>query len=101
MDAKAFHEKMMRDDPAYREVHEAARAREVHLVQDKVILRPEPDGSFDELLQMEDGECRVHAEMMSDKCLWIGIYPKDSGDRSVAMRISINKGKLSVLAEDD
>lgn len=70
------------------------------LIEDKVSVRPEPDGAFDELLVYHEGECIVHAEMMDDNHLWIGIYPPGEKERRVCMRISA-RGKLTIHAEED
>ena len=70
------------------------------LIIDKVAVRPEPDGSFDELLVYHDGKCIVHAEMMDDKCLWIGVYPTGEAERRVCVWIRSN-GKLKITAEED
>lgn len=74
---------------------------EIHLIDGKVVLRPEPDGRFDELLLMDGKDCLVHAEMMNDKLLWIGIYPRDQKRRRVCMWIGVKRGKLDVRAEED
>ena len=68
------------------------------LLNGKVELRPDDRGSFDELVIMEDGECRVHFEMMSDNTLWIGLYPKGETD---CVHVTVGaKGKLSIVAHE-
>lgn len=65
----------------------------------RVKVRPCDDGSFDELFA---DRAYVHAEMMSDTDLWIGIYNSKAKDsRRVAMWISIRNGKLDVTARED
>jgi hypothetical protein len=64
-----------------------------------IVLRPNEDGSFDELLMYDGEKCLVHAEMMDNKSLWIGFYPGGDIPR-VCMWISA-KGKLTVRAEED
>ena len=75
------------------------------LIKDSVSVRPDDDGGFDELMVYEtrDGErwCSVHAEMMDDGCLWVGIYPKDASPRRVCMWINAKKGKLRIQADED
>lgn len=76
-------------------------SNEKWLIPETALLRPKPNGSFDELvIYGEMGECIVHAEMMDDKTLWIGFYPPGDSKKRVVMWISA-KGKLSVRAEDD
>ena len=71
------------------------------LIEKCIEVRPNDAGGFDELLMYgDDGEMLVHAEMMSDGCLWIGLYPPDEPARRVVMWIN-TKGKLSVKAEED
>lgn len=58
------------------------------LIKDKVFERPDVrDGTFDELVVLDGEECTVHAEMMSDKTLWIGLYPRGEKERRVVMWI--------------
>ena len=73
---------------------------EVKLLDGKIILRPDDEGKFDELLLLDGADCIVHAEMMDDNCLWIGIYPKGEIERRVVMWIRSN-GKLTINAEED
>lgn len=75
-------------------------SREIPLLDGAVILRPDDQDKFDELLLMDGKECLVHAEMMSDKTLWIGFYPKGRRER-VCMWITAKGGKLVVRAEED
>lgn len=69
-----------------------------------ICLRPNEDGSFDELLMYDGMKCVVvHAEMMNDKSLWIGLYPGGDigGDTPrVCMWVSANC-KLTVRAKED
>ena len=70
------------------------------LIGGKVELRPDEDGKFDELILRDGQDCIVHAEMMSDKSLWIGIYPRGEKQRRVCLWIRSN-GKLKVHAAED
>lgn len=70
------------------------------LIEGKVSVRPDDLGGFDELLVYDGEHCIVHAEMMDDKCLWIGITPKDEPDRRVVMWVNA-RGKLRVKTEED
>lgn len=77
-------------------------SKEIELLDGNIILRPDEEGRFDELLMMADNNCLVHAEMMDDKTLWIGLEPEGyEGRRRVVMWISVKKGKLEVSAEED
>lgn len=75
---------------------------ETLLLDGKVKLRPDEKGGFDELLvyDKDGGTCFVHAEMMDDNCLWIGIYPPGEKERRVSMWIRA-RGKLSINAFED
>lgn len=75
--------------------------RSTFLIDKKVELRPDQDGGFDELLLHDGKHCVIHAEMMDDNCLWIGIYPRGEKTRQVAMWITAKKGKLVVNAAED
>jgi hypothetical protein len=75
--------------------------KEEWLIPKRVMTRPDDRGKFDELFVYDDaGNCILHAEMMSDKTLWIGIYPPDTGDVRAVMWIS-SKGKLKISAHED
>jgi hypothetical protein len=64
------------------------QARSQWLIDRKVEIRPDDEGTFDELVLYDkpDGDCIVHAEMMK---------------RRVVMWIRSTKGKLDVRAEED
>lgn len=74
---------------------------EQKLLDGNIILRPDDDGGFDELLMMDGEHCLVHAEMMDDGCLWIGFYPKDKPHERVVMWIHVKGRKLEIRAEED
>lgn len=74
-------------------------SREQTLLGGAICLRPNEDGSFDELLMCDGEKCLVHAEMMDNKSLWIGFYPGGDIPR-VCMWIRA-KGNLTVRAEED
>lgn len=59
-------------------------------------LRPDDDGSFDELLA--DG-VNVHFEMMSDKQLWIGLS-KSLNAKQLAHVVITARGNLHIHVED-
>lgn len=71
------------------------------LLNGKIELRPDDKGNFDELVTTQGVECAVHFEMMSDDCLWIGLYPKgeDRGD-AVHVRVIAKGKKLKIFAEE-
>ena len=73
---------------------------ETKLLDGGIILRPDDEGKFDELVMKQGGECIVHAEMMDKKCLWIGFYP-NGDNRRVVMWIRADKGRLTVNAFED
>lgn len=79
----------------------AGRETEQWLIEGKVMVRPEPNGEFDELFLMEGKECRIHAEMMDRDKLWIGIYPAGEDERRVCMWITAKGRKLIVTAMED
>lgn len=76
---------------------------EIPLIDGKILLRPHPDGSFDELLlyDHDGGTCILHAEMMDKNCLWIGIYPPGETKRRAVMWIRAKGNKLLVNAGED
>jgi hypothetical protein len=76
---------------------------EIPLLNGKVILRPDDNGSFDELVLYDraGGTCILHAEMMDKGVLWIGIYPPGETKRRVVMWIRAKGNKLSVNAQED
>jgi hypothetical protein len=76
---------------------------EIPLIGGKILLRPDDNGSFDELLlyDRKGGHCIVHAEMMDKGLLWIGIYPPGETKRRAVMWIGAEGNKLSVNAQED
>lgn len=63
----------------------------------KIILRPMPDGDFDELI---GEDVYVHMEMMHDKSLWIGIYQDKAGsEKHAVVWINVKNGKLDIHVE--
>ena len=73
---------------------------EQYLIDGQIMLRPDEDGEFDELFLIDGDKYLAHAEMMSDRSLWIGFYPR-GGKRRVCMWIGIKRGKLYVHAAED
>jgi hypothetical protein len=72
------------------------------LIENKVAIRLDNAGNFDELLLYDGQECIVHAEMMDRDTLWIGIYPRGEKERRVMMWIRAPRGKkLSVEADEN
>lgn len=69
-------------------------------MSDLMEIRQDSNGNFDELFVNSRGRCLVHAEMMDDGLLWIGIYPPGS-QQGVMVWIGTKNGKLTVTAEKD
>lgn len=60
----------------------------------KVEVRPDHNGAFDELILLEDGECRIHFEMLDANTLWVGVHPK--GEKNSVHVTITAKGALRV-----
>ena len=73
------------------------------MLDGRIELRPDDNGDFDELVMKDaNGVCSVHAEMMDNKCLWIGFYPfPDEPKKRVVMWIRSKGKKLVVNAFKD
>lgn len=64
-----------------------------------VEIRPNDDGSFDELV-VRDAEL-VHAEMMDDDHMWIGIDTAGEPSTHVRFSVYVDKRKLRVICETE
>jgi len=80
----------------------APHSGERWVIEDRVQVRPDPDGKFDELMIYDStGACIVHAEMMDAGCLWIGIYPPNDKGQTAAMWVKAKGRKLEIDVGND
>lgn len=75
------------------------------LINGKIELRPDDDGSFDELVMYDKSgrgkTCIAHAETMNDGLLWIAFYPPGEKMSRVCLWIRAKGGKLEIRAYDE
>lgn len=67
---------------------------------DRVEVRRDPDGTVDEVLLYVGGRVVAHLERMSDRAVWLGLYPgkPPSGD-TVHVDFWAEAGDLQVRAD--
>jgi len=71
-------------------------------LNDRVVLRPDEKGGFDELMLYDSmGNCIVHFEMMDRNSLYIGIHPDPTKQSSFSVWIGSGRCNLTVTAEDE